>query len=142
MNVQEMLATGSRLYIAGNFTGTFSGITRQSDGVNFLLKASLDAVSADITAAATVKVFHGAFKPGKSENCQVQYTILAAENVTIAAYNSIGEKVRLLYEGTAPAGVSTLNWDGKDDNGELVPSGVYIIRIEPGTDQKRVVVIR
>lgn len=45
--------------------------------------------------------------------------------VKIAIYNNRGRMVRMLYEGTMSPGKKALTWDGEDENGKKVSSGVY-----------------
>lgn len=50
--------------------------------------------------------------------------------VTLEIYNVLGVKVRTLIAGeTMSASFHTLVWDGKDDGGVAVPSGVYLYRV-------------
>ena len=39
---------------------------------------------------------------------------------------------------------SDINWDGKDDSGNMVASGVYTVFVEAGSykDKKRVVIVK
>jgi len=46
-------------------------------------------------------------------------------NVKIAIYNNRGRMVRMLYEGTMQTGEMDLTWNGDDENGKKVSSGVY-----------------
>lgn len=52
------------------------------------------------------------------------------DNVMIAIFNSLGEKVRTLVSGKMDAGVHTISWDGTDNSGNLVSSGVYLYKLE------------
>ena len=54
-------------------------------------------------------------------------------SVTLAIYNLLGQRVRLLAEGKKPAGRYQLRWDGRDDAGRQVASGVYLIRLKTPT---------
>jgi hypothetical protein len=47
-------------------------------------------------------------------------------------YDPAGRLVRRLWEGTLPAGKSTLRWDGRNDAGHAVASGVYLLRVTAG----------
>jgi flagellar hook assembly protein FlgD len=38
--------------------------------------------------------------------------------------------VRLLVAESLPAGTHRVSWDGRDDAGRLLPSGVYFYRLE------------
>ncbi len=55
------------------------------------------------------------------------------QEVEVAVYNLLGERIRLLTRGTLAAGVHTLHWDGRDENRNAVASGVYFYRcVIPG----------
>ncbi|MFQ6115605.1 MAG: FlgD immunoglobulin-like domain containing protein, partial [bacterium] len=49
--------------------------------------------------------------------------------VTLEIYNLLGQKIRTLFEGPQNAGSHSVPWDGKNDSGESVASGIYIIRL-------------
>jgi hypothetical protein len=56
--------------------------------------------------------------------------------VTMEIYNILGVKVRTLIHGEVMgAGVHQMEWNGKDDAGSSVTSGVYLYRIDAGTFQ-------
>lgn len=58
--------------------------------------------------------------------------------------DAAGRLASELWRGTLPAGELRVNWDGRDDSGRLVPSGVYFLslRREGRIDSQRLVVIR
>jgi flagellar hook assembly protein FlgD len=47
-------------------------------------------------------------------------------------YNVLGQKVRSLANGPVAAGFHEVTWDGRDDLGTVVQSGVYFYRLETG----------
>jgi hypothetical protein len=56
--------------------------------------------------------------------------------VTMEIYNILGVKVRTLLRGEVmSAGLHQMEWNGKDDAGVSVTSGVYLYRINAGTFQ-------
>jgi flagellar hook assembly protein FlgD len=56
--------------------------------------------------------------------------------VTLEIYNVLGVRVRSLLAGEAVnAGTHSMVWDGRDDNGITMPSGVYLYRISAGDFQ-------
>jgi hypothetical protein len=56
--------------------------------------------------------------------------------VTMEVYNVLGVKVRTLIHGEVmSAGIHQMEWNGKDDAGSAVTSGVYLYRINAGTFQ-------
>jgi hypothetical protein len=50
--------------------------------------------------------------------------------VSLAIYNIIGQKVKVLTEGAKVSGEYTCHWDGRDVDGNLVPSGIYFYRLQ------------
>jgi flagellar hook assembly protein FlgD len=48
-------------------------------------------------------------------------------------YNILGQRIRSLVQGVHPAGQYTVTWDGKDEAGRTVESGVYLYRLETGS---------
>jgi len=64
--------------------------------------------------------------------------------ITIKVYDSSGRKIKDLYKGTSTVGLNTVQWDGRNNSGQRVSSGVYAITINGGgiNQTKRVVVIR
>ncbi|MDE2812069.1 MAG: VWA domain-containing protein, partial [Gemmatimonadota bacterium] len=57
---------------------------------------------------------------------------LANEATRLSIYNLTGQLVRVLQLETLQAGEHTLSWDGRDDYGREVASGVYIYRLDVG----------
>ncbi|HNT66984.1 MAG TPA: Ig-like domain-containing protein [bacterium] len=50
----------------------------------------------------------------------------------IAIYNLKGERVTLLHDGVLSAGSQQVRWDGTDDSGRAVSSGVYLLQLHAG----------
>jgi hypothetical protein len=48
-------------------------------------------------------------------------------------FNSLGQEVRTLVSGTSSGGRQRLEWDGRDNTGQIQPSGVYYLRAKTGT---------
>ncbi len=50
----------------------------------------------------------------------------------ISVYNTLGQEIRRLADEHLPAGFHSMKWDGKDDRGTAVASGVYIYKMTAG----------
>ncbi len=50
-------------------------------------------------------------------------------HVSLVVYNLAGQKVKTLVDGYMDAGVHTITWDGTNDRGEAVSSGIYFCRV-------------
>lgn len=57
---------------------------------------------------------------------RISFTLKEAGEVALVVYNVRGEIVRTLVSGRLNAGAHMKVWDGKDNNGMTVPSGMYI----------------
>lgn len=53
-----------------------------------------------------------------------------SETVNLVIYDILGNSVRSLFNGTAPAGKMQLIWDGKNDNGVSIASGIYFYNLK------------
>jgi flagellar hook assembly protein FlgD len=50
--------------------------------------------------------------------------------VTLTIYNAQGQSVRRLKDAVEPAGSYVIVWDGKDDRGQTLASGLYFYRLQ------------
>jgi serine protease len=64
--------------------------------------------------------------------------------VRVQLFDVRGRLIRRLEEGQVPAGERLVRWDGKDDRGRMVGSGVYFFRVvtPDGVENRRVAVLR
>ena len=65
-------------------------------------------------------------------NTQISYAIPQNADVEITIYNILGRKVKTLNLGHQAPGYKTVTWDGKDNSGNEVASGIYFYRIVAG----------
>ena len=63
----------------------------------------------------------------------IRYSLAAAGKVDLRVYDLRGRLVRTLVAAERPAGWNAAEWDGQDDRGNAVSSGVYFYRLESGT---------
>ena len=63
---------------------------------------------------------------------QIRYDIAVPGHVQLVVYNSLGQVVRTLMSAQQGAGTYQVTWDGRDDRGREVSSGVYLYRLEAG----------
>jgi photosystem II stability/assembly factor-like uncharacterized protein len=67
----------------------------------------------------------------------ITYQIPQAGRVSLKIYNMLGQVVRTLLDAEVNAGLHAASWDGKNDRGEFVASGVYIYQLKAGTQAVR-----
>jgi hypothetical protein len=61
---------------------------------------------------------------------QISFSLPRASRIRLAVYNTLGREIRTLEKGMLPAGYHTVMWDGLDQNGRVVSSGIYLYRLE------------
>jgi len=59
----------------------------------------------------------------------IQFALKNPSKVTIEVYNILGQKVNTITEDGLPAGIHSVQWDGKDAFGHPVANGVYFYRM-------------
>ena len=62
----------------------------------------------------------------------IEYKVSTASSVTLDVYNTIGHKVRSLVNANQTAGDYRVTWNGQDDAGNQLPSGIYFYRLQAG----------
>jgi hypothetical protein len=68
-----------------------------------------------------------------SGSTEIRYRLHMACAVRLAIYDLVGRSVRTLVEDLESAGDKTVTWDGKNDEGSEVAGGVYLYRLEAGS---------
>ncbi|MGH7595825.1 MAG: FlgD immunoglobulin-like domain containing protein, partial [bacterium] len=62
----------------------------------------------------------------------IRFNLPQAAPVKLAIVNRLGQTVRVLLDGKIAGGEHVMQWDGLDNDGFSVPSGVYLYRLESG----------
>jgi len=74
----------------------------------------------------------------------IRYQLPRNGTAKISIFNLLGQKVRTLMDERKPMGYYTVCWDGKDDNGRTMASGIYFYKMKAGefTDIKKMVLLK
>jgi subtilisin family serine protease len=62
----------------------------------------------------------------------IRFVLAGPGRARLVLYDASGRRVRGLQDATFPAGAHVVPWDGRDDRGRRVASGVYFARLECG----------
>ena len=106
-----------------------SKIERQVEAILFAASEPLDV--------ETIVCQPRIFSPGGSGSVfeftetNIIYSLERSEEVTARIFNLSGRLKRTIKpEFISKGGHQVMNWDGKDSNGDIVPSGLYIVTLE------------
>jgi len=105
--------------------GTDNGVSRYTGEV---ITTSVDEEDETPEALPVINSYPNPFNPSTT----IEFTLPESGFTTLAIYNIYGQKVRELAAEYMTAGAHSLMWDGRDDNGNAVSSGVYITRLMAG----------
>ena len=72
----------------------------------------------------------------------IRYVLPAPAKVRITVYDVTGRHLRVLLNQQQSAGEQTIAWDGTDDTGRILPSGVYLYTIEAGPARQTRMMVR
>jgi hypothetical protein len=67
----------------------------------------------------------------------LEFTLPKRGDVRLEVYDVLGRRVRTLVDRSYDAGRHTVRWDGRNDTGQAVASGIYLGRLKVG-DQRHV----
>ena len=83
----------------------------------------------------TYQLFQNYPNPFNPET-QIRYDLPVSGHVKLTIFNILGQKVKVLVDEIQGAGHKSVIWDGKDDHGREVASGIYFYKIGAENFQK------
>jgi choice-of-anchor B domain-containing protein len=101
------------------------------------------AVASQTPADATFQLaqnFPNPFNPAT----RIPFELTRGGRVALSIFDVAGHRVRALLDQDLPAGLHEAAWDGRDDAGQAVASGVYLYRMQAGarTETRRMVLLK
>ncbi|HPR16645.1 MAG TPA: PKD domain-containing protein [Candidatus Cloacimonadota bacterium] len=121
--------------------GTYTVSLLVSDGTSTDTKVrnnyiSVTEVGNDVNLITFITLDQNYPNPFNPETTISFTTLNSSEYTQIDIYNLKGQKVRQLVSAQLTAGPHAVVWNGTDDQGNIVPSGVYIYRMKSGDFQQ------
>ena len=88
--------------------------------------------------------FPNPFNPSTTIEFGVKNTEAEREFVNITVYNVRGQRVKTLVNDYKSAGIHSVEWNGTDDNGRMVGSGIYFytMRTNDYSSSRRMVLLK
>jgi hypothetical protein len=91
------------------------------------------AVDVDDFGVDAARPLHFAVHPNRPNpfrfETQIRFDLPDAAPVDLVIYDALGRSVKTLVRGHIAAGSHVVEWDGRDEAGRIVASGVYFVRI-------------
>jgi len=79
-----------------------------------------------------------------NEGTLISYSLAQDGPAKLEVYNILGQRTKTLVDGFESAGPHDVWWDGRDDRGKSVASGIYFYRLTTGkfSESKKMIVIK
>ncbi|MGB9561658.1 MAG: FlgD immunoglobulin-like domain containing protein, partial [bacterium] len=120
--------------------------TRLNDDVNWFINLPAEVgVSEKVQAKLPKKYFLDQNYPNPfNASTMIKYGLPEPADVKIEITNVLGQTVRTLVNEHQAAGTKQVIWDGRDENGKEVPSGVYFysLKTEKFKEKKRMILVK
>ena len=124
------------IYIANQFMQEFKKRYNEAGGTGlFIIPTSTDDYGIKEFSYQLHQNYPNPFNPVTTIRFEIPYS----QNVELAIYDMLGREVKRLYDGEAPAGVLTI-----DFNAQGLASGVYVYRLktENFIDSKKLILLK
>lgn len=143
------IATGiDTFFVANNITRTFLPVVGNVVDVTGIVQFSFGAFRIQPRGDADI-VDHGpvldvignlpakvafAVAPNPARSARVTFALPVKNRVDVSVFDISGRKVATLARGSFDAGTHSRTWNGLDDAGRVVSSGMYFYRLQVGTE--------
>ncbi len=110
---------------------THPGVVSENTSGTFKQKYCAREVNSDLITESTYlsNAYPNPFNP----QTEISFGLAGDEHVNFEILNIRGERVRTLVNSRMSAGKHNLVWNGCNDDGAPVPSGVYFLRLKAGS---------
>jgi len=118
--------------LGGSQISVDNGVIVTTDGSSIHLYFE-NAPSADedviVAGAKSVTLYENYPEPFNAATT-IQFELPSSYDINLSVYNLLGQRVRLLSDQRLSAGKYSISWDGRDETGMDVASGVYFYKLE------------
>jgi ELWxxDGT repeat protein len=145
---EEDLAHANRLFGEGNFLDAVNNYQEAWQHANKAITLAMSLLRKDYSAQdiekdklnalpEKFKINQNYPNPFNPETAII-YELPKQSHVTLKIFDILGKEVRTLVNEVKPVGTHRLLWDGRDEHGAILASGVYFYRLEAGREFKSV----
>ena len=113
-------------------------LLKNSFSLFFLFILIPEVSSQPVGSLGGEKAYPNPFK----EHLTIEYQLQQDGQVEIQIHNILGQKIKSLVKEDQQAGLKRVKWDGFDESGSLVSSGMYYITLRTPTDKKVIKVMK
>jgi hypothetical protein len=130
----EMVHNGNKVLVWSTTGMSFSTVEVLSVDAELVSVSAVDRDSRELETTITAKVaptafaLHAAYPNPFNPFTNLSFNLPEAMNYSLKIYNVAGQLVRS-YKGPGSVGLNLIAWDGRDNVGTEVSSGIYFYRL-------------
>jgi hypothetical protein len=125
-------------FSSGQHTAELTNPGQCFDPIVVTCRTSLDEEASDdwddelVSEIPTETTLLGNYPNPFNPSTTIRYTLSVDSPVSIRVYNMLGQEVATLVDGFQKAGEQSVVWQGTNNFGQTVASGLYIYRLQAG----------
>ena len=114
---------------SGEYTYKVLAVYELGDSVPIEAIVTIDVSDKDITGLPLITELKGNYPNPFNPETTIKFDLAVASNLQIDIFNIRGQKVKTLVNKEYAAGYHSVVWNGTDDNGNTVGSGIYFYQM-------------
>lgn len=105
------------------------------DNIRVIDRSMSSVKSKELALDGSIKEFElqQAYPNPFNMSTTIRFSLSENNDIQLDVFNMQGQKVRALAAGEYDSGAHSINWNGVSDDGQIVPSGVYVYRLTSST---------
>ena len=101
--------------------------------IGYATAPMITSVGEEVTSVIPSEfALHQNFPNPFNPETEIRFQLPTASHVVLKIFNNLGQEIRILADGRYEAGFQSISWDGKDNNGQPVASGIYLYQLKTG----------
>ena len=113
-------------------------------GSSNIVEVTVDFTDAEEVLIPAITALVGNYPNPFNPTTTINYQLSKASNIEIVVYNLKGQKVRTLLDSQKSAGYHNAMWNGRDNSGNSVSSGIYFyeMKTEDYSDIRKMILLK
>ncbi|HNW99742.1 MAG TPA: FlgD immunoglobulin-like domain containing protein [Candidatus Cloacimonadota bacterium] len=126
--IKSVSETNASYQVMNNQTGNYNSQPISLNNCGDYIRVRLYDSGTTVPYLPTITSLIGNYPNPFNPETTIKYALANQSDVHLDVFNIKGQKVKTLVNDKKSAGYYSVKWDGKDDNGHQVSSGVYFTR--------------
>lgn len=140
---KQILGSGGWIEEYDNSGIVMSGLVTQTAIEQIVLKVGADSLNiyqgfwipedsliSDVETTISLSKDLNNYPNPLTNSTKINYELSGTGMVSMRIFDILGNVVKVLFTGEQANGLQSINWDAKDESGQVVTSGVYLLELD------------